>query len=85
MYGYVCVLSWENGWSQRFLKKSHPDSKIHGANMGPTWVLSAPGGSHVGPMSLVIRAGPHFNIKIISHVMETIYIYESTYAYAALI
>ena len=26
-----------------------PDSKIHGANMGPTWVLSAPDGPHVGP------------------------------------
>ena len=24
------------------------DSKVHGANMGPTWVLSAPGGPHVG-------------------------------------
>ena len=30
------------------------DSKVHGANMGPTWVLSAPGGSHVGPMNLAI-------------------------------
>ena len=24
--------------------------------MGPTWVLSAPGGPHVGPMNLAIRA-----------------------------
>ena len=32
-----------------------PDSKIHGANMGPTWVLSAPGVPHVGPMDLAIR------------------------------
>ena len=30
------------------------DSKIHGANMGPTWVLSGPGGSHVSPMNLAI-------------------------------
>ena len=29
-----------------------PDSKVHGANMGPTWVLSAPGGLHVGLMNL---------------------------------
>ena len=36
-----------------------PDSKIHGASMGPTWVLSAPGGPHVGPMNLVIRDGIH--------------------------
>ena len=26
-----------------------PDSKVHGANMGPTWVPSAPGGAHAGP------------------------------------
>ena len=32
-----------------------PDSKAHGANMGPTWVLSAPGGPHAGPMNLAIR------------------------------
>ena len=31
------------------------DSKVHGANMGPTWVLSAPDGPHVGPMILAIR------------------------------
>ena len=30
------------------------DSKVYGANMGPTWVLSAPGGPHVGPMDLAI-------------------------------
>ena len=34
---------------------SYPDSKVHGANMGPTWVLSAPDGPHVGPMNLAIR------------------------------
>ena len=32
-----------------------PESKDHGANMGPTWVLSAPGRPHVGPMNLAIR------------------------------
>ena len=34
-----------------------PGSKVHGINMGPTWVLSAPVGPHVGPMALAIRAG----------------------------
>ena len=33
---------------------SKPDSKVHGANKGPTWVLSAPDGPHVGPMDLAI-------------------------------
>ena len=31
------------------------DSKVDGANMGPTWVLSAPAGPHVGPMNLAIK------------------------------
>ena len=35
-----------------------PESKIHGANMGPTSVLSAQDGPHVGPMSLAIRVTP---------------------------
>ena len=28
-----------------------PDSKVRGANMGPTWVLSASHGAHLGPVS----------------------------------
>ena len=32
-----------------------PDSKVHGANMGHIWVLSAKDGPHVGPKNLVIR------------------------------
>ena len=35
-----------------------PDNKVHGANMGPTWVPSAPYGPHFGPMNLAIRAIP---------------------------
>ena len=34
---------------------SIPDSNVHGAYMGPFWVLSAPDGPHVGPMNLAIR------------------------------
>ena len=36
------------------LKESldQPDRKVHGANMGPTWVLSATDGPHVGPTNL---------------------------------
>ena len=33
---------------------SVPDGKVHGANMGPTWILSSPGGPHIGPMNLAI-------------------------------
>ena len=38
-----------------------PDSKVHGANIGPIWVLSAPDRPHVGPMNLTIR-GVYFTI-----------------------
>ena len=45
-----------------------PDSKVHRANMGPIWVLSASDGPHVGPMNLAIwdavsihkRQDPHW-------------------------
>ena len=42
------------------LYRNTPDNKVHGANMGPTWVLSAPDGRHVGPMNLAIRDGRKF-------------------------
>ena len=32
----------------------YPDSKVHVAIIGPTWVLSAPDGAHVGPMNFAI-------------------------------
>ena len=44
-----------------------PDSKTHGANMGLTWVLSAPDGLHVGPMNLAIKGA------IIDRVTPTIF------------
>ena len=31
-----------------------PDSKVHGANMGPIWGRQDPAGPHVGPMNFVI-------------------------------
>ena len=41
-------------------KWEYPDSKVHGANMGPTWLLPAPDGPHVGPMNLAIRGKSSF-------------------------
>ena len=32
-----------------------PENNVHGANMGPFWVLWAPDGPHVGPMDIVIK------------------------------
>ena len=34
--------------------KAYPDSKVHGANMGPAWGRQDLGGPHVGPMNLAI-------------------------------
>ena len=31
-----------------------PNSKVHGANMGPIWGWQDPGGPHVGPMNFAI-------------------------------
>ena len=36
------------------------DSKVHGASMGSTWVLSAPGRPQVGPIHLAIRVSIAF-------------------------
>ena len=36
-------------------QRSTPDSKVHAANMGPIWVLSAPDGPRVDPMTHAIR------------------------------
>ena len=40
-------------WESKLLSDSN--SKVHGANMGSTWVLQAADGPHVGPMNLAIR------------------------------
>ena len=48
----LASMSWLAWW----VVFTHPDSKVHGANMGLTRVLSAPDGPHVGPMNLAIRA-----------------------------
>ena len=49
--------------ADRALKYHNPDSKVHGANMGLTWVLSAPDGPHVGPMNLAIREVNLIDVK----------------------
>ena len=46
-----------------------PDSTVHGANMGPTWVLLTPDGPHDGPMNLAIKGWSLLSFKPISHWM----------------
>ena len=48
-------VAFPSPWNSHSDKKNSPDNKVDGANMGPTWVLSAPGGPHVGPIDLAIR------------------------------
>ena len=55
----------DDGWSiSKCLNSFHhnPNSKVHGASMGPTWVLSAPDGPHVDPMSLAIRESMQLDV-----------------------
>ena len=33
---------------------SFPGSKVHGANMGPTWGRQDPGGPHIGPVNFAV-------------------------------
>ena len=47
-----CLISTRQ---QHIPSMTNPDSKVHRANMGPTWVLPAPDGPHVGPINLAIR------------------------------
>ena len=51
-----CRIIFEGNNPQTYLQTDYPESKVHRAKMGPTWVLSAPDGPHVGPMNLAIRA-----------------------------
>ena len=46
----LIILSSQILW---YSKCNIPDSNGHGANMGPTWVLSAPGGPHAAPWTLL--------------------------------
>ena len=49
-----CTPSWRTNVHHckslmQISRENYPDSKVHGADMGPTWVLSAPDGPHIGP------------------------------------
>ena len=52
---YYIIIGFSSVVVQEYSERTGPDSKVHGANMGPTRVLSSPDGPHVGPMNLAIR------------------------------
>ena len=49
-----------------------PDSKVHGANMGPIWGRQDPGGPHVSPMNFAIWDGLRFHWYLFTCVQLTI-------------
>ena len=48
--------------SQQNYDNVNPDSKVHGPNMGPTWVQSAHNGPHAGPMNFATRELPLYTL-----------------------
>ena len=62
---------WQAGkmenFEWRFMGRIIPDSKVHGASMGPIWGRQDPGGPHDGPMNFAIWDGlklPNHRIKL---------------------
>ena len=59
-YSWLILTLWHkllwNVDTNVFFASEAPDNKVHEANMGPTWVLSAPDGPHVGPWTLLSGA-----------------------------
>ena len=52
-----CKYGEEQQKDRRRQTDEFADSKVHGPNMGNTWVLSAPDGPHIGPMGLAFGDG----------------------------
>ena len=53
-FSMVCGESNWLHWHSLLQNLTYPDSKVHGAYMGPIWGRQDPGGPHVGPMSFAI-------------------------------
>ena len=53
---FIFIERWGLLYKLRFVQNSraYPESKVHGTNMGPTLVMSAPCGPHVGLMKLAM-------------------------------
>ena len=83
---YFLLSSCPNGVSLTYKLKMTiaiiPDSNVHGANTGPTWVLSAPDGPHVGPMNYAIRDELMPEFCIVCHLITLfVAVYFTAYHY----
>ena len=57
---YVATILRLISFSSLVAYNNNPDSKVHEANMGPTWGRQGPGGPHVGPMNFAVwEDGPN--------------------------
>ena len=72
--GYHFYIVWRRWKSPRLPSSQrftivNPDDKVHGSNMGPTWVLRP----HVGPMNLAIREDvmPDYRSRILVTIFQT--------------
>ena len=84
LYNSVCIICLVLlnllGLLAEVASELYLDSKDHGANMRPTWVLSAPGGPHVGPMNLTIRVVyPMFDRTIRETISMPTMLYGNTF------
>ena len=81
--------TWRNPWQCEYPNNPPPDSKVHEAYIGPHWGRQDPGGPHVGPMNLAIRAGvvqqtldiSQYNLAHIAHPWRRQYVINSDCEY----
>ena len=59
-----------------------PDSKVHGANMGPIWGRQGPGGPHVGPWTLLSGRVLWFGTCCLNMPLTAIYLVKNHYCLA---
>ena len=55
-----------------------PDSKVHGANMGPIRGRQDPGGPHVGPMNFAIWINMHMKRGWVDQYVEWHFMYSAS-------
>ena len=75
---YFTGTQWQRSNPGSWFNIKIPDSKVHGANMGPIWGRQDPGGPHVGPMSFAIWdviLWPSYLHNGIFYTVKTTYLY----------
>ena len=61
----IKAIIWDEVLSKA-MRDDYPDSKVHGASVGPIWGRQDPGGPHVGPMNYAFWVVPDLCIHICS-------------------